>query len=205
MELWHKSLAPSKEGQTQLWGSVTYASCETTSNIGELQQLRSINNGIASLFRWTMADYICSSYFVISLQIENIFTKYMFTKQLQGLLLHTSAYNFARRYLPIKKLPINIFTQFWKFSKFNPVKKKKKDWCCSGFIYYCKGKIWSNRKIVKLEIFFWFLMSLIPLAVAYIISVMWTGFLMANMCPHNTLGLQLTKWILFRCCCIEFE
>ena len=50
----------------------------------------------------------------------------MFTKQLQGLLLHTSAYNFARRYLPIKKLCINIFTQFWKFSKFNPVKKKKK-------------------------------------------------------------------------------
>ena len=37
-------------------GVCTYASCETTSNIGELQSLTSIKN--ASLFRQTMARYI---------------------------------------------------------------------------------------------------------------------------------------------------
>ena len=52
----------------------TYASCETTSNIGELQQLRSIKN--TSLFRQTIVDYICSSfYFVVSLQSESFFCK----------------------------------------------------------------------------------------------------------------------------------
>ena len=51
-------------------GVRTNASCETTSNIGELRPLRSIQN--ASPFRWTMADYICnSSHFVVSLQSES--------------------------------------------------------------------------------------------------------------------------------------
>ena len=52
----------------------TYASCERTSNINERQPPRSIKS--ASPFRETMADYICSSYFVVSLQIEGFVTSW---------------------------------------------------------------------------------------------------------------------------------
>ena len=44
----------------------TYASCETTSNIGELWPPNALP------FRWAMVDYICSSYFVLSLHIERL-------------------------------------------------------------------------------------------------------------------------------------
>ena len=48
----------------------TYASCETTSNIGELRPPRSIKNDFP--FRRTMANYICSScHFVLSLHSES--------------------------------------------------------------------------------------------------------------------------------------
>ena len=56
--------------QLNCGGKHTYASCKTSSNIGELRPPKSIKN--SSPFRWTMADCICSSsYFIVSLQIES--------------------------------------------------------------------------------------------------------------------------------------
>ena len=51
----------------------------------------------------------------------------------------------------------------------------------SMFTSACKYKLIKLlNQIVKLEKLFWFLMSLIAFAVAYIISMMQTGFLMAT-------------------------
>ena len=62
----------------------TCASCETTSNIGELGLPTSIKN--ASPFRWTMADYICSSsYFVVSLQGKSLLYIYYIKLQVNGI------------------------------------------------------------------------------------------------------------------------
>ena len=53
----------------------TYANCETTSNIVELQPPRSIKN--ASPFRGTMADYVSSSfYFVEGLLVRALFANH---------------------------------------------------------------------------------------------------------------------------------
>ena len=92
-QLCHKSLTPPKEGQTNskpdciiqlICGGVrTYASFETTSNIGELRLSRTIKN--ASPFRWTMANYICSSsYFVENLQSKSLLYIYCLKLQVNG-------------------------------------------------------------------------------------------------------------------------
>ena len=120
-------------------GLCTYAICETTSNIGELQLPRSIKN--ASSFRLTMADYICSSaYFVASFQIETFITKWRniciyvykttsrFASACKYKLIQLLTFIFAQRYLPRKKQPINLLTQSSKFSNFSPVKNRLLHW-----------------------------------------------------------------------------
>ena len=54
---------PDRVIQFNCEGVCTYARCETTSNTGELRPPRSIKK--ASPFRRTMADYICSSSYIL--------------------------------------------------------------------------------------------------------------------------------------------
>ena len=43
----------------------------------------------------------------------------------------------------------------------------------------------KSDRIAKLEKLFWFYTTLIAFVIAYIISMMWTGFLMVNMHVHK--------------------
>ena len=43
----------------------------------------------------------------------------------------------------------------------------------------------KSDRIAKLEKSFWFYTTLIAFVIAYIISMMWTGFLMGNMYVHK--------------------
>ena len=98
LEMCHKSLTPLKRARPKskpdrvmllnCRGLHTYASCETTSNIGELRLPTSIKN--ASPFRWTMVDYICSSsYFVVSLQSKSLYILHKTSGQWGKNLWHT--------------------------------------------------------------------------------------------------------------------
>ena len=79
--------------------------------------------------------------------LQNVFTTSRFTSARKHKPINLLTFIFARRYSPSEKQPIDLFTQFWKFSDFKSVKIK--DWCSTDFIYYCNGKIWSNSKIRK--------------------------------------------------------
>ena len=89
-------------------------------------------------------------------------------------------FTFVRRYSPSKKQPINLFTQFRKFSESNPLKNEIDVTLILSII--AKEK---SDQIAKSEKLFWFLKALIASDVAYITSMMRTGFLMANMCVHK--------------------
>ena len=112
-----------------------------------------------------------------------------FTSTRKYKLIRLLSFIFTRRYSPSEKQASNLFTQFRKFSNFKPIKKKtknkKKPQKTNGVTLilsiYCKGKISSNSKIRKM-----FLVSYdFAFVIAYIISMMRTGFLMANTFVHK--------------------
>ena len=112
----------------------------------------------------------------------------MFTKQLQGLLLHANINQqnclLIKWYLPedICQVKNNLLTFSQNSESLATWIQSKKDWCCTEFSYYYKGKISLNSKIRET---FWFRTTLIAFILAYIVSIMWTGFLMANTCVHK--------------------
>ena len=89
-------------------------------------------------------------------------------------------FKFGWRYSPSEKQPVNLFTQFWKFIDFEPITKKIDVTLILSII--AKEKF---DRIAKSEQLFWFLMTLTALVIAYVISMMQTGFLMANTCVHK--------------------
>ena len=80
---------------------------------------------------------------------------------------------FVRRYLPSEKQPINLSTQFWKFSDFKSNKQTKKIDITLILFIIAKAK---SDQIEKSEKVFWFFTTLIAFLIAYIISKMRTGF-----------------------------
>ena len=81
-------------------GRHTYASCETASNIGELHPPKSIKN--ASFFRWTMADYICSSsHFVVRLQSGSYIYIYIYYTLFSWLHIYIYMYVYVCVYIYI--------------------------------------------------------------------------------------------------------
>ena len=101
-----------------------------------------------------------------------------FTSECKHKLIKLLAFRSAQRYSPNEKQPISLFAQFWKFSKFKPMKEKTD-------VTPIIAKEKSDR-IAKSEktflISFDFLNSFF---IAYIISMMRIDFLMANTCVHN--------------------
>ena len=98
---------------------------------------------------------------------RNVYVQYMFSRKLQGLLLHATiikllTFIFARRYSPSEKKPINSFTQLWNFSDFKP--KNKID---ITLILSIIAKEKSDRT-AKSENLFWFLTTLTAFVIAYI-------------------------------------
>ena len=103
-----------------------------------------------------------------------------FTFVLKYKLIILLTFIFARRHSPSKKQPINLFTQFWKFTDFKPIKKKIDVTLILSII--AKEK---SERIAKSEKLFWFLTILIAFVIAYIFSIMRAGFSMANTCVRK--------------------
>ena len=77
----------------------------------------------------------------------------MFTKQLQGLLLHANINQqnclLIKWYLPVDICQVknNLLTFSQNSESLATWIQSKKDWCCTEFSYYYKGKISLNSKI----------------------------------------------------------
>ena len=74
----------------------------------------------------------------------------------------------------------SLLTFLYISENLEPLNQSKKNWCYSDFIYYCKGKIWSNNEIINSYKFDCFCYTLY-----YFNDV--NRFLMANIRPwHDT-------------------
>ena len=85
---------------------------------------------------------------------------------------------FAWTYLSSEKQSINLFTQFIKLSDFKPIKIKK--WTLTLILSIIAKE--KSDWIAKSEKLFWFLKTWIAFVIGYIISMMRTGFPLANTC-----------------------
>ena len=107
-------------------------------------------------------------------------TTLRFTSACKCKLIKLPTFNFAWRNLPSEKQSIKFFTQYWKFINFKPLKKKIEVTLILSIIAKEKSDL-----IAKSEKLLWFLTTLIAFVIAYIVSMMWTGFLIANMYVHK--------------------
>ena len=89
-------------------------------------------------------------------------------------------------YSPSEKQPINLFTQFWQFSDFKSIKKRKIDVTLSLSIT-TKEK---SDQILKSEKLFCFFTTLIAFLIAYIISIVRT-------CLFKKRSEKLNEWVNF--------